>query len=409
MAAGAAGRGTDDAAAAAAAADGSAKSAAAVIRNFRRCIGLPNVYRCADTDRLADRLGEQGERDVGERVLLHDAGLIVDLRSDSERDSDRAMRWTSLAPGGGFDVVAGGNSDFPAGGDGGQERNPGQIRRRRRTVLRLDPLSPSSFAEYLDENWLDGGLKVKAAMYKIVDGQKLHELRMDVLNERGLVGLYEAILETNTGRRDLFEALRAITVHMEREREELQQQLQRQREGAGGAAAAPGSAATATNAVRPVVIHCVQGKDRTGLLVMLCQSILGVPDGEIVECYSRSEEAFPSRSSPSTSSSSATVASAAADGGESGDGGNPGTGNEPAPKRGKLDRRVFSGAPPHVMLKTLEWIRSRYGSVLGYLDDIGFDRSWRERFVAGFDADIAESSLQQHEQQAVNRSFRSKL
>jgi len=51
-------------------------------------------------------------------------------------------------------------------------------------------------------------------------------------------------------------------------------------------------------------------------------------------------------------------------------------------KKGRLDRSVFSGAPKEAMVETLAWIRDQYGSINpGYLDSIGFDRQWRDRFV----------------------------
>lgn len=55
---------------------------------------------------------------------------------------------------------------------------------------------------------------------------------MEVLNSRGLAGLYEAIIQTSG--REMFEALCAITLYLEACRKD------------------DGS----------VVIHCVQGKDR---------------------------------------------------------------------------------------------------------------------------------------------------
>lgn len=95
---------------------------------------------------------------------------------------------------------------------------------------------------------------------------------------------------------------------------------------------------------------------------MLGQSIVGLSDDEIVDDYHLSDRDFRSRDS----------GSAAADG--------LGAGRQRSDKR---DRSVFSGAPRHAMMSTLEMIRSEYGSVSpGYLDEIGFDRGWRLRFLA---------------------------
>lgn len=147
-------------------------------------------------------------------------------------------------------------------------------------------------------------------------------MRMDALNERGLTGLNEIILET--GKRELCVALQEITLFLEQ--------------------------TTSSN----VVIHCVQGKDRTGMLVLLCQSILGLShDDIIVEDYHKSD-------SMRASSASKAIK---------------------PPQKGRLDRNVFAGSPREACVGALEFLRSKYGSVSpGYLDAIGFDEAWRERF-----------------------------
>jgi Tyrosine phosphatase family len=97
---------------------------------------------------------------------------------------------------------------------------------------------------------------------------------------------------------------------------------------------------------------------RTGMLVMLLQSLLGVSDDEIIDDYFRSNESFQKKKD---SSSSAGVAAT----------------------KGKLDRSIFSGTNRQAMITTLAFLRSKYGSVSpGYLDDIGFDDDWRRRLVA---------------------------
>jgi hypothetical protein len=287
-------------------------SSRSCVQNFRPASGLKNVYRCAKTDGLGDCLDvADDDLSEGERLILYQAGLILDLRSDVERDEPKSQSWMSQAPGGSFVVL---RDSFTPSVDLNAPRQ--------RTVLRLDPLSAPQFMKYVDANWLAPAQKIQAIMFKITSGQQLHNLRIEVLNQKGLVGLNEAILET--GKQDMLAALQAMTLHLEK------------------------------NPTDPVVIHCVQGKDRTGLLVMLCQSMLGVSDEEIIADYHRSEGMI---------EGSAALKKALS-----------------TQQAGKIDRQIFGGAPREVMQTTLAWLRSKYGSVsAGYLDDIGFDSSWRDR------------------------------
>jgi Tyrosine phosphatase family len=299
-----------------------------VIKNFRPVVGTRRLYRCANPDRLAERIVAEGADGGGaggvvsaslhpdEAMMLHDVGLVVDLRSESERDADNFRRWTSHAPGGQFRVVDRVSELAFSASTASAPRH----------VLLLDPLHPDLLMSYLESNWMTAGEKLRSLWYKLVDGQGLHNLRLDVLNRRGLLGLNQAVLET--GGDCLMEALKAIVLHLEH-------------------------TSTASPSVSPVVIHCVQGKDRTGMLSMLCQAVVGVDDGAIAEDYHRSESEL----------SSGAAAAARA-------------------YPGRIDRRFFSGAPRQVMQDTLAWIRDRHGSVEGYLEDMGFDFSWRARLVA---------------------------
>ena len=192
------------------------------LQNFRQASGLSRIYRCASTDTLADILEEHGSFETAplqhsERILLHETGLILDLRSESERDEERARRWTSRAPGSPFllqNVVP--ETHVPS-------------TKTKRQVLRIDVLSPSRFMNYASENWLTPSQKALSNLYWIFDADKMHEMRINALNERGLAGLYEIILET--GGAELCVALQEITLHLEQPRSNI-------------------------------VIHCVQGKDR---------------------------------------------------------------------------------------------------------------------------------------------------
>jgi hypothetical protein len=192
------------------------------VQNFRQTYGFSRIYRCASTDGLADILDEHGSFETAplqdaEHILLHDTGLILDLRSDTERDEERVKRWTSRAPGGPFllqNVVP--ETHMP-------------VSQSNRQILRIDLLSPSRFMNYASDNWLTPSQKALSNLYWIFDAGKLHEMRIDSLNKRGLAGLYEVILET--GKVELCLALQELTLHLE------QQQSS-------------------------VAIHCVQGKDR---------------------------------------------------------------------------------------------------------------------------------------------------
>eukprot|EP00978_Attheya_sp_CCMP212_P004570 scaffold9981_cov51-Attheya_sp.AAC.1 len=198
-----------------------------------------------------------------------------------------------------------------------------------RTVLRIDVLSPPKLFSHLESKWLNPSQRALAAFFYTFDTNKLHELRMDVLNEKGLFGLYEAILFTSGT--ELCAALQAITICLE--------SFNHRPESDGA-----------------IVVHCVEGKDRTGLVVMLCQSMMGLADEHIIDDYFQSDKRKKSGSSAATTA----------------------LGNQ---TRGKLDRRAFSGAPREVMISTMALIRSKWGSVSEYLDSIGFDTSWQERYT----------------------------
>jgi len=285
-------------------------------RNFRLVGGLDDnvpLYRCGDTDKVL----ECESSSVARQILLQDAGLVIDLRSDSERDETAARAWMEQA---GYTVQR-------------DTLSLNSKKNHERIVLRLDLLHPSQFMQYLDENWLSPSEKMQAAL----DPAALHRMRMRALNTRGLLGLNQAILVT--GRRELLAALQAMTLFWEQE-----------------------TAAT-TRLPRPIVFHCVQGKDRTGLLSMLCQSILlendpGIDD-TIVSDYHRSEN-FLRRNSGSAAARDAF--------------------GEEQKDNGKLDRNFFSGSPKIVMKETLRWIRAEHKSMKGYLGAIGFDQEWRQRY-----------------------------
>ena len=115
---------------------------------------------------------------------------------------------------------------------------------------------------------------------------------------------------------------------------------------------------------------------------MLCQSILGLDDESIISDYHQSELLLNIQGSSKEKNTSAAASMATKD------------------KKGKLSREIFSGSPEDVMKSTLLIIREKYGSVEGYLDFIGFDSTWRERFL---------KAIQSRDAIKPNSEIRSKL
>ncbi|KAG7371406.1 tyrosine phosphatase [Nitzschia inconspicua] len=332
------------------------------VQNFRPVAGIPKetICRCASTDVLGAKLkvldattqlqlqsnssslsSQHFETccSTADTTVLLQAGMIIDLRSTVERDESNAQYWMNHD-------VGKATTSFTVIRVFEDENLPQPLDHlfllhspsTTRFVIRLDVLNPSLFMRYCDDNWLATQNKAQLVWYKTVSGQKLHEWRMDELNRRGLAGLNEAILET--GKATLCVALQLITVYRE-----------------------------ALLRMQPccedkkVIIHCVQGKDRTGMLAMLLQSLLDVSDDEIIEDYFQSNAHFPTKSTAGASSAAAIASSRSS-----------------STVKGKLDRNIFSGTNRQAMETTLTYLRSKYGSISpGYLDDIGFDEQWRRR------------------------------
>jgi protein tyrosine/serine phosphatase len=96
----------------------------------------------------------------------------------------------------------------------------------------------------------------------------------------------------------------------------------------------------------PMLVHCTQGKDRTGIVIALALSLCGVPDEVIIMDYARSQKGLDQQRDIMVEEMRKT-------------GLNP----------------EFSDAPSEVMRMTLEYIRSKFKSVPNYLKYHGLDEN----------------------------------
>jgi protein-tyrosine phosphatase len=93
----------------------------------------------------------------------------------------------------------------------------------------------------------------------------------------------------------------------------------------------------------PAVVHCSAGKDRTGLVIGLLLSAIGVPDGIVAQDYGMTESAYSEDERERMIRKGLQMGANAT----------------------KIDELM--GSPPAVMLEMLAWLRANYGSVEGYL------------------------------------------
>lgn len=96
-----------------------------------------------------------------------------------------------------------------------------------------------------------------------------------------------------------------------------------------------------------VLVHCAGGKDRTGVVTALALSVAGVPRGVIVSDYALTTEAM-KRMRPRLLANTALSPEALA----------------------RIDNLL--GSEPEWMTDLLAYLDARYGSVEGYLTQIGF-------------------------------------
>jgi hypothetical protein len=242
------------------------------------------------------------EGTMEEQFILKEANLILDLRSYNEGDSASKEELVTQAPGGAFHLLVMDQTPFPE-----------QFDRSQRYMVRMDLLGDrKQFLQFIDTNWpqpkeLDG-----------LDDQAILMKRRSSISSRGLAGMNQLLLERKVSIRNI---LKLITQFLEQ---------------------VPDA---------KMLIHCTAGKDRTGMICMLLQSVAGFSDEEIITEYTISEieakdimaKALQRHANP------------------------------------LIDPDIMSGANKEGMEGALFHLRSTYGSVDNYLEDIGFDDSWRVR------------------------------
>jgi len=164
-------------------------------------------------------------------------------------------------------------------------------------------------------NQLDTSTKVAATLQTVFQGGALDRAAARNLEQGGHALMYSIMLKT--AKQPIADALNAC--------------LQESKRG-------------------PVIFHCQKGKDRTGLIAMLLQHLLGHDDQQIVNDYAVSEKLL----GPEEMEKVETQAQNNNNGG--------GT---------MIDWGYFRGSPASAMVDTLEWTRQTYGGSLdGYLNSL---------------------------------------
>jgi len=100
----------------------------------------------------------------------------------------------------------------------------------------------------------------------------------------------------------------------------------------------------------PLLVHCTQGKDRTGLVCALALSICGISDAFIVTDYARTQEGLSRQRDIMV---------------------------EEMRKTGLSEQ--FSDAPPQMMYHALHYIRTTHGSIRGYLNRHGLEEETMQK------------------------------
>lgn len=298
------------------------------IPNFRPVSKkLHCLYRSASPEDVASVLQDDPvagarpkiphEAGSAESVLLNEVTLWIDMRFPSEINQEKISSIAQNAPGGTFEKLS---LHDPRGLDASLH----SVRKQRTYLYWNDPsFSMDSILGYAAKNWLSAD-----AMDGVISIEQQKALVMKALSDHGLEGLFECILERYNY---IFLILQSITLHLEQQRADGEKEP-------------------------TILFHCTLGKDRTGLISMMCQSMMGESDDDIIEEFVKSH----------------CVEDIAYE--------------KMRPHFGAIvDSSNFARAEADTMRKTLLYLRMNptYRSVDGYLDCIGFDASWRRRFLEG--------------------------
>jgi hypothetical protein len=288
-----------------------------IIPNFRQAAKLPKIYRSGAPDTAADsiivRLRETKDLPLSdaEQFFLHDVDFWIDLRDwDGETNQERCTRIMDEAPGGAFVRLP--LDDIPALEQFMTTTSTDDTKGRHRFYMNFEQaMLAESMRRFVVANNLPGLEDTKPATTEQERRTSERRRRTSIFKELGerrdgLVGLNGMILQTHEM---ILGVLKAITISLEQRRD------------------------------GKVLIHCSLGKDRTGMIIMLCQALTGVEDGVIIDDYAKSD----SYKEVAMEKFSKHVVQ-----GED------------------VDMSIFCRAEPIAMEKTLELIRNENGSIEGY-------------------------------------------
>lgn len=121
-----------------------------------------------------------------------------------------------------------------------------------------------------------------------------------------------------------------------------------------------------------VLIHCAQGKDRTGVLAALLQHAVGDLENDIIASYALSETLLVNRPRSDEVKVELQVHCAQLD---------PRHSKLHVISQGSMDWSALRGSPPDAMIQTFNWIRVNYGAIDRFLERCHCDDKWREQML----------------------------